>query len=251
MKPMKVYKLTDQKMQTYKGCQWALGETKTADGAGDLCGCGWLHWYADPLLAVLHNPIHAALSAPRLFEAAAAGRIKKDGAMKGGSTSLTLTRELPLPVMSTQVRIYYAILCARAVIGAACPGWSVWAAGYLMKNRRVAARQGVMASLEAARAEAARAEAAEAAEAARTTAAARAVWAAAAAAWAAARAAARAAAWAVAWAAVRGEEARAAEAQAEAEAEAAAWAAEAAAGADASLPLSHFAHMAIKMDRGR
>ena len=37
-----IYKLTDQDMRTYAKCQWALGETKTTSGDGDLCGPGWL-----------------------------------------------------------------------------------------------------------------------------------------------------------------------------------------------------------------
>jgi len=35
------YKLTDQNMQTRGGTQWAIGETRTASGEGDLCGPGW------------------------------------------------------------------------------------------------------------------------------------------------------------------------------------------------------------------
>ena len=61
---MKLYKLTDEKMQTYNGFQWVLGETHETNGEGNLCGPGWLHAYTDPLLAILLNPIHANISNP-------------------------------------------------------------------------------------------------------------------------------------------------------------------------------------------
>ena len=56
---MKGYKLTNQEMQTHNGFQWELGEWQETSGEGGLCGPGWLHYYSDPLLAVLLNPIHA------------------------------------------------------------------------------------------------------------------------------------------------------------------------------------------------
>lgn len=61
------YKLLTQDMTSYGGCQWVLDEWKETDGQGSLCGPGWLHYYAHPLLAVLHNPIHADIASPRLF----------------------------------------------------------------------------------------------------------------------------------------------------------------------------------------
>ena len=131
-KTLIVYKLTDDKMQTKGGCQWEMGKTKSTNGEGDLCGPGWLHWYEDPLLAMMHNPVHAKFLAPRLFTARAAGKIKRNGSMKAGSTWLTLTKEVPLPQITAEARVYYAILCARAVIGSTCPAWSKWADDYLM-----------------------------------------------------------------------------------------------------------------------
>jgi hypothetical protein len=80
-KPMKTYyKLTDQKLQTFKGFQWKLGEWQEAKGdiKQSLCTDGWLHCYDSALLAVLHNPIHASIKNPRLFEAEVAGKMKND-----------------------------------------------------------------------------------------------------------------------------------------------------------------------------
>ena len=101
---MKVYKLTTQDMTTHGDCRWVRGKTKETSGEGGLCGPGWLHWYSDPLLAVIHNPVHADIQNPRLFAARASGKVKRDSAMKSGSTRLTLTREIPLPVVSTESR---------------------------------------------------------------------------------------------------------------------------------------------------
>ena len=102
---MIVYKLTDQAMKTYGDTQWTLKKKKTADGKGNLCSAGWLHWYSDPLLAVLHNPAHANFSAPRMFRGRASGKVLPDGGMKSGSTSLTLLEEMPLPSVSTEARV--------------------------------------------------------------------------------------------------------------------------------------------------
>ena len=133
MKNKIVYKLTDKNMQTHNGYQWKIGEKKTASGDGGLCGPGWLHWYADPLLAVLHNPAHANFdpATMRLFRARAAGKTKHDGQLKSGSEHLALIKEMPLPKISVSARVRYAILCAQAVVKDACPMWSKWAEDYL------------------------------------------------------------------------------------------------------------------------
>lgn len=193
---MKLYKLTDQNLQTYKGTQWKNGERKTASGTGDLCSSGWLHAYEHPLLAVLLNPIHANFDDPRLFEAE--GKIgKRDGQLKVGCTELTLTKEIPLPIITTEQRVKFAIACALTVDQS--PEFRAWASKWLTGKDR---------SEEAAKAAWAAREAAWAARAARETA--------------------RAAAWAAREAAAAAAAAEAAEA-ARAAAAAAAWATEAAA----------------------
>ena len=107
------YKLTDQKMRTYNGFQWKLNKPVETPGAGNLCSCGWLHFYEHPLLAVLHNPIHADIENPRLFEAKVSGKCLKDRQLKIGYTKATLIKELPLPVVALNQRIAYGILCAK------------------------------------------------------------------------------------------------------------------------------------------
>jgi len=149
-----IYKLTDQSMQTYNGFQWTMNNTETADGEGDLCGPGFLHAYTDPLLAVLLNPIHAGIENPRLFRAE--GTIKKtDHGLKVGCTEMTLTEELPLPVITTTQRVAFGILCAKEVYKDA--GWTRWADNWLSGKDRTAARaaRAAWAAWEAARAEAA------------------------------------------------------------------------------------------------
>lgn len=109
------YKLTDQKMQTMGSCQWVLGEWKETDGSGELCGPGWLHAYKHPLLAVLHNSIHAEIKEPRLFKVQVFGKEKRDGAMKCGFTKMRLAEEIALPEVTTIQRVAYGILCALDV----------------------------------------------------------------------------------------------------------------------------------------
>jgi hypothetical protein len=211
---MKLYKLTDERGQTYGNTQWGPGVTHSGTGKGELCGPGFIHLYTDALLAVLLNPIHAHFARPRLWEAE--GDVARtDRGLKVGCISATTVREVPLPKVTTEQRVGFAILVALAVCRE--PSYVRWATAWLDNSDRTE---------EAARA-AAEAAAAEAAEAA----------------WAAAEA--RAAAEA-AWAAAEAAEAAA---QAEAQAEAA-WAAEAAeaaaAAAAADIDFIALAHKAIE-----
>jgi hypothetical protein len=161
-------KLTTQDMTTHNGCEWTVGEWKETDGSGDMCGPGWLHCCDDPLLAVLHNPIHAGIDNPMLWEIEVGGEKKTDG-LKSAYTRMRIVKAMPLPEITTMQKIAYAILCAKEVC--ADKAWNAWADAWLSGKDRSK-------------------EAAEAA------------WAAAAAVAARAVAAARAAAVAAAWAAV-------------------------------------------------
>ena len=202
---MKLYKLTDENGQTYNNTQWGEGISHSGTGKGELCSEGWIHAYTHPLLAVLLNPIHADFKNPRMWEAE--GDVdKRDGQLKVGCRTLTTIKEIPLPVITAEQRVKFAILCANAV----CDDerWNEWADKWLDGTDR--SKQ----SANAARAAAWAANAAEAA------------WAAEAAAEAA-EAAARAAAWAAEAAEARAA-ADAAEAAKTAARAAAAWAAKAA-----------------------
>ena len=193
-----IYKLTDQAMQTHRGYQWTLGEPRQTSGGGDLCSRGWLHAYTDPLLAVLLNPIHANFSDPRLFKGTGTRECREDNGLKVGYTSIVLTEEMPLPEVTLEQRVRFAILCALEVCTE--PAFVTWTNGWLDGSDRTlktaaeaaAARAAAAATAAAWAAEAAAARAAEAAAAAATAAA---TAAAAAAEDAAAAAAAAAAAW--------------------------------------------------------
>jgi hypothetical protein len=144
------------------------------------------------------NPIHANFQNPRLWEAEGEVGLR-DGQLKCGCKTLTTVREIPLPSITTEMRVRFGILCAKEVC--ACLSWNAWADKWLSGEDRT------------------QAAAAAAAAAARASASARAAWAAA----SAARAA---------WA-----EAEAASAEAEAaSAEASAWAARA---ASAEMDVGH------------
>ena len=151
----KLYKLTDKNGRTHGGTQWGPGVTNGGTGEGRLCGPGYIHAYEHPLLAVLLNPIHEDFRNPRMWEAE--GEIAlRDGQLKCGCISLTTLREIPVPKITTEQRVRFAILCAKSVCRDT--GWNAWADAWLAGTNRTA---------EAAKAAEAAwaAEAAEAAEA--------------------------------------------------------------------------------------
>ena len=127
----KLYKLTDEKGQTRGGTQWGPGVSHSGTGCGGLCSPGWIHAYEHPLLAVLLNPIHGDFKTPRLWEAE--GEIAlRDGQLKCGCVTLTTIRELPLPHVTTEMRVRFAILCAQRVCRDAA--WNGWANGWLLNS---------------------------------------------------------------------------------------------------------------------
>ena len=152
------YKLTDQKMQTHNGFQWKLGEWQEAKGDvnQDLCSNAWLHCYDSPLLAVLHNPIHANIKNPRLFEVEIDGETKNDSGMKRGFRKMRLVKEIDAPKISDVQRIAYGILCAKKVYKA--KNWNKWADNWLNnidRSKKVAAAYVADAAYVAAYADAA------------------------------------------------------------------------------------------------
>ena len=148
-----VYKLTDQNMQTHNGYQWTLNVKHTASGEGELCGPGWLHAYTHPLLAVLLKFLLSDIEDPRLFEGE--GTIgKTNKGLKVGCTELTLTKELELPVITTEQRVRFAILCAKKM--RENKAWNKWADNWLsgkdrsIKSALAAARKAASNAGEAA-----------------------------------------------------------------------------------------------------
>jgi len=128
-----VYKLTNRDMTTYVGFRWEIGKQATASGKGDLCGRGWLHCYSDPLLAVLLTN-HADMENPRLFRAEAGGKSKHDRGLQSGYTRMALIEEIPVPDVTTEQRVRFAILCSLKVYHD--PAYVSWAEGWLSGKDR-------------------------------------------------------------------------------------------------------------------
>lgn len=131
---MKYCKLTDENNQTLGGCQWGEMITHHTDGKGKLCGPGWIHLYTHPLLAVLLNPIHANFGTPHLWSVRTAGKTLHDRGLKVGKTVVTTVQQLPLPVITTNQRVAFAILCALEVYDN--KGFEQWAAKWLSGGGR-------------------------------------------------------------------------------------------------------------------
>jgi hypothetical protein len=121
---MKLYKLTDGSGRTRNETQWGEGITHSGTGEGPLCSWGWVHAYEHPLLAAFLFPLHVTWRTLRLWEAE--GEIViRDGQLKCGCRTLTTTKEIPLPEISTAQRVKFARLCADAA--AACLAAAGWA----------------------------------------------------------------------------------------------------------------------------
>ena len=144
---MKLYKLTDEHGRTKNKTQWGPGVTHEATGSPDqhICSNEWIHAYEHPLLAVLLNPIHADFHPPRLWEAEGVVG-KKDGQLKCGCRSLTTVREIPVPEITLQQRVRFAILCAKQVCSD--EDWNQWADAWLSGADR--SREAAQAAEEAA-----------------------------------------------------------------------------------------------------
>ena len=111
-----LYKLTNENGCTFGCTRWGPGikNVATGDQRQDLYSDGWIHAYESPLLAVLMNPLHAAFQNPKLWEAR--GVIgKREGQLQCGCRTVTTIRELPLPAVTEEQRIRFAIYCALAV----------------------------------------------------------------------------------------------------------------------------------------
>ena len=111
----KLYKITDSADQTYGKCQWGEGITIKTSGEGEMCGEGYTHWYTDPRLAVLFNPIHGDfdLETAHLWEGE--GEIIKTDGLKVGCIEATTLKRINFPIISTEQKVKFAILCALEV----------------------------------------------------------------------------------------------------------------------------------------
>lgn len=129
MGPVNCFKLTNRLSQTLHQTQWGPGIKHTASGEGELCGPGWIHFYQDPVLAIMMNPVHADFHNPRMWEAEASGTIVEDCGLKHGCTTLTTIREIAPPVVTLHQRVRFGILCALEVCR--IEEWKKWATRWL------------------------------------------------------------------------------------------------------------------------
>jgi len=148
-----IYKLTCEKDQTYLDTQWGEGVTHTVDGQGKLCTAHWIHAYRDPVLAVMMNPIHGNYDGDaHLWQCE--GEVGLDDGTKLGCTSLTTLARVELPVVTTEQRVRFGILCARAVCrNATFTAWSdAWLSGQDRSARAAEAAAEAARAADAARA---------------------------------------------------------------------------------------------------
>ena len=129
---MTIYKLTDENMRTHGGFQWELNVPAPELPGGRHCTDEVYHWYADPLLAVLLNPVHAGFINPRLFKGVGI-QTGTDG-LKCWGITCTLEEEMPLPEISTTQKVAFVILCALEVYKE--PSFAAWAKDWLSNKDR-------------------------------------------------------------------------------------------------------------------
>ena len=127
---MKVYKLTDKEGKTKNGTSWGENVTHEVTGALELCKNG-IHAYSDPLLAVLHNPIHGEfeISSAILWECEASEEHLDDNGMKTCHRWLKTVKKVPIPEINLTQKIAYGILCAKEVCDD--KNWNKWALRWL------------------------------------------------------------------------------------------------------------------------
>ena len=135
---MKVYKLTDEDGRSHGGTQWGEGVTHHATGKGvEFCTSDLLHFYSDPYLALLWNPVHADIKQPVVWDAEADIVASYHGLKLGAKSGTTIRRLAPQPVVTTEQRVRFAILCVRAAYGLKLPApWREWAEKWLSGEDR-------------------------------------------------------------------------------------------------------------------
>src|SRR3990172_3470109 len=128
------YKLTSQDNKTTNNTLWGEGVTHKATGKGKkLCTNDVIHVYSHPLLAVLFNPVHANIDNPKLWECETSKPVNQD-ALKIGVKSCTTIREIPLPLITSEQKVKFAILCAKQVYKD--KKWNKWADKWLSGEDR-------------------------------------------------------------------------------------------------------------------
>jgi len=133
-----LYKLTSLQSQTYNQTQW--GENVTHElpvrDTYELCSYQVIHAYVSPELAVLMDPIQSSLLPNAILWEAKGDVVTTDGT-KVGCTKLTTLKRIPIPTITLEQRVTFAIKCALHVYKE--PSWVAWAQAWLAGTNRAAA----------------------------------------------------------------------------------------------------------------
>jgi len=132
---MKCYKLTDEFSKTKNNTLWGknISHTAVGDINNNLCSDAWIHWYKNPLIAVLMNPVHANFDSPILWEAESSGKEIHEP-FKSGSRTLTTLIPIELPHVTLIQKIAFGVLCVKQVCFV--PEWNIWADRWLSGEDR-------------------------------------------------------------------------------------------------------------------
>jgi hypothetical protein len=132
---MKLYKLTNSDDETHNGMKWVIGVTNHATGKGKprLCSDTVIHAYTTLLLAELMNPVHGHYDEYKLAYEAEGDIVVSDGT-KVGCLSLTITKRVETPTVSTTNRIAFGILCVLEVNKG--ESFALWAEEWLTNKDR-------------------------------------------------------------------------------------------------------------------
>ena len=133
---MLAFKLTDEYDRTYNGCQWGKDVCHIVDGVGPLCTKDWIHFYQNKYLAAILNPIHGDFNPKtmHMWKSKATGKFKHDRGLKSGCTHFTTIGQIKVPLITTEQRVEFAILCAREVYKE--KSFIKWANGWLHNTDR-------------------------------------------------------------------------------------------------------------------
>ena len=126
-----IVKLTTQDMKTRKGKEnetlWVLGEWHEAKGNGKtLCSDAYLHFYPNIEMAILRNCMDANIENPRAFECEAED--VNEETLKCGAKRLRIVKEIKMPTVTSEERVFTAILLALDVYDT--PEFEQWAVAW-------------------------------------------------------------------------------------------------------------------------
>lgn len=134
-----LYKLTSMfdKTGPHRECQWGEGVThKAPTRCPSLCTDGWIHAYRDPLLAILMDPIQGIFTSSLKFHLwLAEGTIGADDGTKVGCRTLTTLKRAPIPTVTPQERIAFALRTTMECYEDASVG-TEWAINWLTGKDR-------------------------------------------------------------------------------------------------------------------